>query len=215
MKKDLNILQVSVLNYSEMLSKVYNGGGLIDPTIFDRIRYFSRDDFDWLQKDLKPFYVVLTLDSKIIGLVKCTYYEMDALHEKNFSLSFFSIDMQYRNFGYSRLMADKLFEYASVNGIELNTSTYTYLGKLKLQKIMLEMALKYNVVFNDKKDTDHLNDGEWIYDKNLIHQNEKKRYDMLCLQGVDLKLTKHPEYIETNKELVEGIMNRDFSIRGK
>jgi hypothetical protein len=198
----MEYLSVEVLNYSKLFAKVYGkGGSPIDPTIFDRLRYFSHYDFGWSQEELKPFYTVLTLDNehvkdKIIGIVKCAYYKDEATHEKNYGISFFSIDMQYRNLGYSRLMADKLFHYASINGIEFNPSSYSYLGKIKLQKIMLEYASKYNVVYNDKKDTDHLNDCGHVYDENFNHVNERSRFDFLCSQGVELKLTKHPEYVE-------------------
>lgn len=73
------------------------------------------------------------------------------------------VDKDYRGNNYARLMCDELFKYAKEMNYEISTSSYTVLGKEYLQHLFNEYAKKYNVIFHDKKDSDHLHDTESYY----------------------------------------------------
>ncbi len=166
--------KVSILNYSEFFKLIYGDGGLPkDKTVYNRIRFFDSSTFGWSQESsVKPYFIVLQDGNKLIGLAKIGYYSYDCSHEKEYSLSFLSIDIDYRNKGLTRVMADKLFQFLKEQNMDLNTSSYTYVGKIKLQKILNETAAKWGVKFTDKKETDYLIDNVSYYDENLNHEKE-------------------------------------------
>lgn len=172
-----NSFHVEVYSSNELEKIIYKNGQLKDLTLFKRIRYFSNSDFGWGELQNKPYYVALFDKDKIIGVAKIGHYSLNAKHDKNYSISFFSIDKDYRNMGLSRLMCDALFEFAKENGFDISTSTYTYLGKMYLQKLFNEYSKKHNVIFYDKDDKDWgLIDNEQqytTYKKNiLVHRSE-------------------------------------------
>lgn len=165
---------VSVLNYSEFFKLIYGNGGLPkDKTVFERIRFLDSNTFNWSQEtSVKPYFIILQDGKKVIGLAKIGYYDMNASHEKDYSLAFLSIDINYRNMGLTRVIADKMFEFLKEQKMDFRTSTYTYVGKIKLQKILNEMAVKWDVKFLDKEDSDGTIDYEKMYDENLNHKSE-------------------------------------------
>ena len=166
-------LKVDTLDFSEFFKKIYgsSGGSPNDETIYDRIRYLSEDDFHYTQKDIDPHFIVLEKEDKIIGIAKLAHYPY---YDNNvYSISYFSIDKNYRNKGYSRIMADELFKYAKNNNWTINTSKYSYVGFKKLRPILNEYAIKYNVTFIDRKDDDELHDGKWMYDSELNHIDDQ------------------------------------------
>lgn len=142
---------------------------LKDTTVFDRIRFFGRDDISWYEDSSKPYFMVLTINNKIVGMAKIGYYKSDG----GYCLSFLSIDIKHRNKGYCRIIADEMFRFLKEKNLDLRTSSYTFVGKTKMQHILNECAVKHDVLFIDKKDTDSLIDAEYMYDENLIHKNEK------------------------------------------
>ncbi len=170
--------QVSVLDYDGFFQLIYGNGGMPkDETVYDRIRFFNTYDFGWSQKSqVKPFYTVLQDGDKVIGIAKIGFYSSNNFHEKDYSLSYLSIDLEYRNKGLTRVIADKLFEFLKEKGFELKTSSYTYAGKMKLQKVLNDMSIKWDVKFTDKKETDSLIDADWMYDENLNHKEEIEKY---------------------------------------
>lgn len=169
--------QIEVFNNSENLAKRIwdENGELIDPTIFDRIRYFSYNDFSYMQKDVNAFFVVMFDDDKVIGVAKVGYYSMNAKSENNYSISFLSIDKDYRKMGLARLMCDRLFKTAKEKGYDISTSSYTFIGKKFLQHLFNEYSKKYDVKFYDKTEEDSLIDTEdsYIpYKDTLINKHE-------------------------------------------
>ena len=166
-------------NYNQIHTEVFDYNGfekLIYSTtenqsVFDRIRFLSRREFSYWDLEKETYYIVLFENSKIIGVAKIGYYPIDSNHEKDFSIPFFSIDKEYRNQGYSHVLADKLFETAKEKGLDIRTSTYTYVGYLKLKPLFNKYADKHGVIFTDKDDSD-LIDYKHMYDDDLNHKNE-------------------------------------------
>lgn len=155
---------VSIFAPQEMLNIIYDlkTGKYKDDTVFKRIRFFSDRDDLWSENN-KDYYVVLFSGELIIGIAKVKYYSMSAPNENALSIGFLSIDKEHRGNKYSRLMVDALFKEAKNKNIEIQTSTYTILGRDYLKPLFNEYAKKYNVVFHDKLDTDSLNDTETMY----------------------------------------------------
>lgn len=165
-------LSVEVLKPDELFNSIYDFDEyeLKDKTIYDRIRYFSGNDFGY---NVNPmFFTVLKLNEKIIGVAKCGYYSMNAHSDNNYSISFFSIDKNYRGNNYARLMCDKLFSYAKDNNLDISSSSYTVLGKEQLEHLFIEYANKYNVKFYN---AEHMHDSEDSYkiiDGKKLHKSE-------------------------------------------
>lgn len=165
---------VTVLDYKGCFQLIYGNGGMPkDKTVYERIRFFHPECFSWSQEtEVKPYFVVLQDGKKVVGMAKIGQYKMNNHHEKDYSLSFLSIDIAYRNKGLARVIVDKLFEFLKDKDFELKTSSYTYVGKIKLQKILNEMATKWEVKFTDRKESDSLIDYDKMYDENLNHIEE-------------------------------------------
>lgn len=167
--------KVSVLNHDQLLELIYNRktGECSDLSVFKRIRYFSPNDFDYTQKtQVKPFYTVLQIGGKIVGIAKAGYYSLSAKDERNWSISFFSIDKDYRGKGYSRLMVNALFEYAKQNDFDISPSAYSILGKERVYHLLIEYAAIHGVKFYDEV---RMHDAEWMYvvvDGKKLHQSE-------------------------------------------
>jgi predicted GNAT family N-acyltransferase len=119
---------------------------------------------------------VVLKDETIVGVAKVAYYSLNARNENDLSISFCSIDKNYRGLGLSKLMTDAIFAEAARKNYEISTSSYTVLGKMYLQKSFNECAKKYNVVFHDMDEEDGLIDAEWMYvkmpDGKLLHNSE-------------------------------------------
>lgn len=153
---------VSVLDFEQMAQLIFKDGENYDESVFKRIRYFSPDDFCYLQKEkVKPFFVVLQDNDKIIGVAKVGYFDLSAHNINNWSISFFSIDKDYRGNGHARLMTNAIFEHAKLKQYEISSSTYTVLGKQHLQHLFNEYANLHNVIFYDH--TGYLHDTENMY----------------------------------------------------
>lgn len=131
----------------------YSDGYFKDDTIVDRIKYFNITNIS----DSTPasfenaYYIVLLIGDKIIGVAKVNYYS-----KPTSVIKFFSIDKEYRGNGYSRLMADALFNEAKNRNKNITTALYTQLGKTRLQHLFNEYAKKHGVKFIDRKESDPL-----------------------------------------------------------
>ena len=142
----------------------------VNNDIFKRIRYFTSSDIGYMSDDIDPHFIVLKSGEKIIGLCKLGNYMSDS--DGVYSISFFTIDKNYRNKGYSRILADELFRFAKERGWVIKTSTYTYVGFKKLRHLLNEYSKKHDVNFIDKKDDDHLMDHPDMYDDQLNHKDD-------------------------------------------
>ncbi len=214
-----NNITVSIENVKSLSKQIYNSqGDKYDETVFNRIRYFTPDDLGYgSEYRNKPFFVVLKEYEKIIGIAKVGYYSLSSNQENDYSISYFSIDKDYRYNGYARLMCDELFKYAKNNYLEISTSAYTVLGKEQLQKLFNEYAKKYNVVFYDRDD---MHDAEYMYKivngKKLHRQqdlNESKKESDLIICDVQQNFSKffNQEYIDQLKDYCKKF-NRVFNI---
>jgi GNAT superfamily N-acetyltransferase len=149
-------------------------GGKIETTIQDRIRFFDFRSACPLGDGME-FYTFLLDNNKIIGMAHVGYYSLNAVNENNWSISFLSIDKNYRYNGYSKLIVEEIFKQAQERKLEISTSTYTVLGKEHLQKQFNSISKKYGVKFYDKPDDWGLIDSENMYviiDGKKLHKNE-------------------------------------------
>lgn len=159
-----NSVQAFIMTNKELIKEVQK-----DDTIYDRIRFF--DVTDLREKD-KQFFTVLKSNDKVIGITRAAHFSLSSRDENDLSISYFSIDKDYRYKGYSHLMMDKLFEYAGKNNYTISTSSYSYLGKIQLQKLIHKYAKKYSVELIDK---DEMLDHEGMYkevDGKYYHKEE-------------------------------------------
>jgi GNAT superfamily N-acetyltransferase len=145
--------KVDVLNPMELHHLVSDGHDFKDETIEDRIEFFNLNNItdSTTAKFENSYYIVLSLGDKIIGVAKVGYYS-----KSTSVIRFFSIDKEYRGSGYSRLMADALFNEAKNRGKNIATSLYTESGKSNLQHLFQEYAKKHGVKFIDRKENDPL-----------------------------------------------------------
>ena len=116
---------IKTYDYESFVNLICSNGRLKDKTLYDRIRFFSRDDLSWYQTELKPYFTVLTINNKIVGMAKIGYYKSDG----GYCLSFLSIDIKHRNKGYCRIIADEMFRFLKEQNLDLRTSSYTFVGK--------------------------------------------------------------------------------------
>lgn len=168
-------LTVNTFGCKETIEFLYKNNCLPqDESIEERIRFFS---FRYLTSlgEGREFYSFLSIDGKVIGVAHVGHYSMNARHEKNWSISFLSIDKDYRSMGYSKLLIDAVFKEAKNLGLDISASSYTVLGKEYLQKQCNQYAKQYGVVFYDKTDEDSLIDADWMYkiiDGKKLHKSE-------------------------------------------
>jgi len=192
--EEFSALSVHVYDMEQLFNRLYDGSELKDKTVYKRIRYFSGNDFNWSQRDTNPYYVSLEMGDKVIGLAKVGYYSMSARNENNYSISFFSIDKDFRGNKYSRLMADKLFAEAKKRGLEISTSSYTVLGKEHLQHLFNEYADKHRVVFYDKTEDDFMHDTEREY----VTVNGKKLHRSEIEESAQTNTVSwHPDFLRS------------------
>lgn len=161
--------KIKTYNHSEFFKLVYGSGGMPnDETIFNRIRYLHSDELKnrILVDENQFYYIVLFKGKKIIGIAKLGYYSNSSEHEKQYGISFLSIDKEYRGRGYSNLLADEMFKLAKEKCLDVATSTYTVVGYKKLKPLFNKYAKKHGVKFTDKDDKS-LMDAEWMYDDDL------------------------------------------------
>ena len=162
---DKIIVKSMKLNYfRKYLTNGFNKG------ILDEIRFFTSNDLSYMSDKLNSHFILLENDGKIIGLCKLANYISDDIN--TYSIGFFTINKEFRNKGYSRMMVDELFKLAKQNKWKIKTSSYTYVGFIKLRNIFNEYSEKHLVEFIDKKDDDSLIDTESMYDDKLIHRDE-------------------------------------------
>ena len=171
-KENLENLHTAVLTSDELYKIIYDFDTheLKDKDIFNRIRYFSINDFGYNTNPM--FFTVLFLNNKIIGIAKCSYYMLNAHNENNYSISFFSIDKDYRGNNYARLLCDGLFKYAKENNLEISSSSYTVLGKEQLEHLFIEYANKYNVKFYNNERMHDTEDSYKIVNGKKLHISE-------------------------------------------
>lgn len=145
-----------------------------DDSIQDRIRFFNFRSFPCLGEGTE-FYSFLMDGKKVIGIAHVGYYSLNAKHERDWSISFLSIDKDYRYKGYSKLLVKEVFSQAKKRNLDISTSTYTVLGKEHLQKQFNEISQEYGVTFHDKPDDWGLMDAEFMYvvvDGKKFHKDE-------------------------------------------
>ncbi len=150
------VLTLDSHQFSQLVMNTnFSDGYFKDDTIEDRIEFFNitnthiSDSTPRMNEN--AYYIVLLIGDKIIGVAKVGYYS-----KPTSVIKFFSIDKEYRGCGYSRLMADALFNEAKNRNKNIATSLYTQLGKTHLQHLFNEYAKKHGVKFIDRKKSDPL-----------------------------------------------------------
>ena len=136
-----------------------------DNTLQKRIRFFNYSDTtSWY--DVKPRFTVLFADDLIIGICKIDNYDNE---EQDYTISYFSIDRDFRNRRLTRLMIETLFDFIEEGDYTLNSSSWTHPGMIKLKPLIDSIAKERNIkwVTNNRK-----HDGEWAYNDDFINQNE-------------------------------------------
>ena len=136
-----------------------------DETLTKRIRYFNTSDVSsWY--DVNPKFTVMFADELIIGICKIDDYENEP---QDFTISYFSIDRDFRNRKLTRLMIDTLFDFISDGNYTLNSSSWTHPGMTKLKPLLDKIAEERGIkwITNDRK-----MDGEWMYNDDFINRNE-------------------------------------------
>ena len=199
-----NNVEVFIMHNNEMQQELQK-----DNSINSRIRFFYINDI--YDKD-KQFFVVLKYNNKVIGLSRVAYFSMSSKNENDLSISYFSIDKNYRYLGYSKLMLDKLFKHAKENNYTISTSSYTVLGKLQLQKQLHYYANKYNVELIDKDEMlDHdkmyIKKDDKLYHKSEINESKTNGVDLFVINMYDIETNepdeegKEVKLTDTEKEL--------------
>jgi len=130
-----------------------------DNTLDKRIRFFNYSDTtSWY--DQEPRFTILFADDLIIGVCKIDKYENE---EADFTISYFSIDKDFRNRKLTRLMIETLFDFIIENDYSLNSSSWTHPGMTKLKPLVDEIGIE--------------RDAKWItnnnrFDNEVSYNNE-------------------------------------------
>lgn len=140
-----------MLDNDDFFKLVYGSGGLPKIKNLDNdIRYFSYRDLNRNQNDNgnRIYYCVLFNRNKIIGLSKLQESNL----ANNFWICYISINEKYRLKGYSSLLLDCLFRWASESGYSLETSGYSKLGYARLKHQLKMYSDKYCVELIDDQE---------------------------------------------------------------
>jgi ribosomal protein S18 acetylase RimI-like enzyme len=144
---------------------------LKDPTLQSRIRYMDIGMDLSAYNDTNNFhFIVLYEKEKIIGVCKIGHYSLNEFgdDQKYMSISYCSIDKDYRNKGYLKIMIEELMKLCKKRGFYLGASSWTVPGNVKLRPTIKKYAKKYGVKFidhNNKHDTEY-------YYKDFTHISE-------------------------------------------
>jgi len=136
-----------------------------DDTIKKRIRFFDYSDSNtWFDK--KPRFTVMFADDLIIGICKIDSYDNS---EADYSISYFSIDKDFRNRKITRLMINTLFDYILDGDYTLDSSSCTHPGMTKLKPLIDKIAEERGVKWTSN---DRRHDTETSYDDDFLHYQE-------------------------------------------
>lgn len=141
-----------------------------------RIRYATISDLETIDytKDNKynnRRFIVLLDGEKIIGICLIQHYEYNNVgikDEKHVSISYLSIDKNYRNKGYSKLMIKELVSTCKKEGFSLGSSSWTHLGNQRIRDNIKKECKLQGVEFYDN---DNIHDNERSY-KGGLHVDE-------------------------------------------
>ena len=111
-------------------------------------KYFDpRDIINSLDNHEGEFYSLIKSGNLVIGLGEL---QKNPYKEKCFWIKFLSVDPEYQGKGYASKLADEMFSFAKKEGMDIETSTYTDEGYIKLKKLFNKLAKKYSIKFTDK-----------------------------------------------------------------
>jgi GNAT superfamily N-acetyltransferase len=116
----------------------------------EKLKYFSFDDFSplWSYDNyLNTLRFVIVHDEKnIFGILKMANFKLSG--EKDYSISYISVDEKYRNLGIGKLLIKSAIEYYNDNfkdKYRLRGSQYSVLGWKYIRPIILKEIEKYNI----------------------------------------------------------------------
>lgn len=174
--------------YGKEIYNNNNNGEPKDPTYYNRIRYANNRDFSWYESELNLKFIVLYEGDKIIGV--CKIGNWDKENPNKMSISYCSIDREYRNKGYLKLIIIELMKFCKNNNFVITASSWTVPGNLKLRPSLIKYSKIYGVEYIDH---DNKHDAKHFYNKNLIsayemtddelddHNNRGDVYENLCM----------------------------------
>lgn len=184
-------LYIKVFDKESYAKEIYNNeGNLKDPTYYDRIRYSNISDLSWSSSDLKLMFIVLYLNDKIIGVCKIGNWDKNVPNKR--SISYCSIDREYRGKKYLKYIVQKLMEVCKENNFILTASRWTVPGYLILRKSLIKYSKMYGVEFIDHN---NMHDAPSMYNKDLISRyemtdDERKKHDQGDVYDKDLNESK-------------------------
>jgi hypothetical protein len=150
----------------------YDNMDLKDPTIEKRIRYFNfNNDMGYSFNENTFHFIVLYDKDKVIGICKIGHYSGNERgDDPNYmSISYCSIDRNYRGKGYLNIMIEELMKLCKEKGFDLGSSSWTVAGNVKLRPTIKKWAKKYGVDFLDH---DRRFDTESLYNTELVSVEE-------------------------------------------
>lgn len=123
-----------------------------DPHIFrsKRLKYFLIDEY------FKEINFVATIGDKIVGVagVERNPYATEPVYW----IKHVSVDPEYSGRGIARQLLEEVFKWASDGGYALHRSSYTRIGKERLDGIFGELVRRYPDVKFTKPSDEHVYD---------------------------------------------------------
>lgn len=109
--------------------------------LFDRIRYFTSEDFNFHHENSIAWYHLMRAQNKqIIGMLKLEQNPHDA---KEVWLNFVSVDVNYRNQGIAKQLLASGFNHVHQLNKNLQVSSYTYFGGKYIRREIAKLKQKY------------------------------------------------------------------------
>lgn len=144
------MIHAKIFNADDFSELIYGSGGLPKINNLDKtIKYFDYRDLIQLHllNGKMLYFAVLFDDKNIIGISKL----LESNIKNTYWVQYFSIKKEYQSKGYSRILLDCVFKWASTNNYTLETSGYSNIGFNTLKRLFKEYSAKYNVNFIDNR----------------------------------------------------------------
>lgn len=150
MKTDYTISVLKPDEFRKNYQKFYNHK---DIDLKDKIKYFDYYDMSIPFSASKSYEETMRLitiynSNDIIGVCKIAYWE----GSQNFAVSYLSVNTDYQNQGFSRILINKLFEYFAKTypNETLHMSGYSVKGWKYLRKYIVISSEIHNVTISEK-----------------------------------------------------------------
>lgn len=133
--KNINITYYTDYDFLEIYNK--------NVERINKLEFFdSRHDFG---EDVVFF--ILEIDNKIAGI---SHIRKSPYIENTYWISYLSLLEEYRRYGYASKLLEYIVKWFKKNNLQLEASSYTEEGFIKLKPLLNKLTNKYNVSFIDK-----------------------------------------------------------------